>query len=45
MTVLRVWFLREAVTNRVGRVVATVLVIAVIGFASVALVSDIAEIV
>jgi hypothetical protein len=42
---LRVHFLRQVATGQVGRVVATVVALVVIAFASVGLLSDIAEIV
>ena len=45
LVVLRIGVLRQAVTGRAGRVATTVLAVAVIGFASFALVGDIAEIV
>ncbi len=45
LAVLRIGVLRQVVTGRAGRVAATVLAVAVIGFASFALIGDIAEIV
>ncbi len=45
LAVLRIGVLRLAVTGRAGRVAATAIAIAVIGFASFALIGDIAEIV
>lgn len=45
IAVLRIGVLRQAVTGQVGRFAAMAIAVAVIGFASVALVSDIVEIV